>query len=137
MNNIVEAIEEAYCEQCSRSFLSLVPDGPPRNMTVVSNSSTTVYLTWMPPLESSQNGVITEYRINYSRKGDSESELRTNQTHYLLTGLQKFTRYNISVEAGNEVGFGPSGYINVTTLADGMKLNNYFYQIVGDFKYLD
>ena len=91
----------------------------------------------MPPLESWQNGVITEYRINYSGKGDSESELGTNQTHYLLTGLQKFTRYNISVKAGNKVDFGPSEYINVTTQADGMKLNNSFYQIVGDFKYLD
>ena len=91
----------------------------------------------MPPLESLQNGVITKYRINYSGKGHNESELQTNLTHYLLTGLQKFTRYNISVKAGNEVDFGPSEYINVTTKADGMKLNNYYYQIVGDLKYLD
>ena len=80
----------------------------------------------MPPLESSQNGVITEYRIKYLEKGNSWSELRANQAYYLLKGLQKFTRYNISVEAGNEVGFGPSEYISVRTLADGMKPNNYF-----------
>ena len=91
----------------------------------------------MPPLKSLQNGSITEYRIKYSGKDDSRLELQTNQTYYLLTGLQKFTRYNISVEAGNQVGFGPSKYINVTTLVDGMKLNDFFYQIVGDFKYLD
>ena len=52
--------------------------------------------------------------------------LQTNRTYYLLTGLQKFTGYNISVEAGNEVDFEPSEYINVTTLADGMKLNDCF-----------
>ena len=91
----------------------------------------------MPPLKSLQNGSITEYRIKYSGKDDSGLELQTNQTYYLLTGLQKFTRYNISVEAGNQVGFGPLKYINVTTLVDGMKLNDFFYQIVGDFKYLD
>ena len=120
-------------------FLSLflAPDGPPRNLAAVPNSSTTVYLTWKPPLKSLQNGSVTEYRIKYSGEDDSGSELQTNQTYYLLTGLQKFTRYNISVEAGNQVGFGPSKYINVTTLVDGMKLNDFFYQIVGDFKYLD
>lgn len=83
----------------------------------------------MPPLESLQNGVITEYRINYSGKGDSGSKLGRNQTHYLLTGLEKFTRYNISVEAGNEKNFGPSEYINVTTLTDGTKLNNCFIRL--------
>ena len=91
----------------------------------------------MPPLKSLQNGSITEYRIKYSGKDDSGLELQTNRTYYLLTDLQKFTRYNISVEAGNQVGFGPSKYTNVTTLVDGMKLNDFFYQIVGDFKYLD
>ena len=83
----------------------------------------------MPPLESLQNGVITEYRINYSGKGESGSKLGTNQTHYLLTGLEKFTRYNISVEAGNEENFGRLAYINVTTLADGMKLSNCFIRL--------
>ena len=109
-------VSKEYYEQRLKLFLflSLAPDGPPTNLTAVSNSSTTVYLTWMPPLESLQNGVITDYRINYTGKGESELEVRTNQTH-LLTGLQKFTRYNISVEAGNEVDFEPSEHINVTT----------------------
>ena len=130
IKNTVEAIQEAYYEQSLRLFyFSLAPDGPSRNFTAVANSSTTVYLTWMPPLESLQNGVITEYRIKCLGKSDSGSELRANQTYYLLTGLQKFTRYNISVKAGNEVGFGPSEYIIVTTLADGMKQKNCFIRL--------
>ena len=83
----------------------------------------------MPPWKSLQNGVIIEYRIKYLGKNDSWSELQTNQTYYLLKGLQKFTRYNISVEARNEVEFGPSEYISVTTLVDGMKLNNCFTRL--------
>ena len=94
-------------------------------------SSTTVYIAWIPPLENLQNGVITGYRIKYLGKDGNESELRTNQTSHLLTDLQKFTRYNISVEAGNEMGFGPSEYINVTTLADGMKLTDCFVKFWG------
>ena len=88
-----------------------------------------MYLTWVPPLESLQSGVVTEYRIKYLGKDDSGLEGQTNQTYYLLADLEKFTSYNISVEAGNEVGFGPSDYINVTTLADGMKLNNCFIRL--------
>ena len=94
-------------------------------------SSTTVSIAWIPPLENLQNGVITGYRIKYIGKDGSESELRTNQTSHLLTDLQKFTRYNISVEAENEMGFGPSEYINVTTLADGMKLTDCFVKFWG------
>ena len=83
----------------------------------------------MPPWKSLQNGLITEYRIKYLGKDDSWSELRTNETYYLLKGLQKFTRYNILVEAGNEVDFGPSEHVSVTTLEDGMKLNNFFTRL--------
>ena len=112
-------------------YFSLAPDGPPRNLTTVPKSSTTVSIAWIPPLENLQNGVITGYRIKYIGKDGSESELRTNQTSHLLTDLQKFTRYNMSVEAGNEMGFGPSEYINVTTLADGMKLTDCFVKFWG------
>ena len=104
----------------------LVPDGAPRNLTAVSNSSTTVYLTWVEPLESLQNGEITGYRIRYSGKDGSVSELLTNETHYLLKRLVKYTCYNISVEARTEVGFGPLGYINVTTSEDGRRLYIFF-----------
>ena len=104
----------------------LVPDGAPRNLTAVSNSSTTVYLTWVEPLESLQNGEITGYRIRYSGKDGSVSELLTNETHYLLKRLVKYTWYNISVESRTEVGFGPLGYINVTTSEDGIRLYIFF-----------
>ena len=91
----------------------------------MSNSSTTVYLTWVEPLENLQNGEITGYRIRYSENNDSVSELFTNETYYLLKRLGKYTWYNISVEARTEVGFGPLGYINVTTSEDGIRL--FFY----------
>ena len=32
-------------------------DGPPRNLTAASNYSTTVYITWMPPLKNLLNVV--------------------------------------------------------------------------------
>ena len=104
----------------------LAPDGPPRNLTAVSNSSTSVYLTWFPPLESLRNGDIKEYKLRHSGRDDNELELLTNKTYYLLKGLGKYTSYNISVEARTEVGFGPLKYINVTTLEDGIKLYIFF-----------
>ena len=104
----------------------LAPDGPPRNLTAVSNSSTSVYLTWFPPLESLRNGDIKEYKLRHSGRDDNELELLANKTYYLLKGLGKYTLYNISVEARTEVGFGPLKYINVTTLEDGIKLYIFF-----------
>ena len=104
----------------------LAPDGPPRKLTALSNSSTSVYLTWLPPLESLQNGDIKEYKIRYSGRDDKGSELLTNKTYYLLKRLGKYTLYNISVEARTEVGFGPVKYINMTTLEDGIKLHIFF-----------
>ena len=104
----------------------LAPDGAPLNLTAVPNSSTSVYLTWLPPLASLQNGDIKEYKIRYSGRDDNGSELLTNKTCYLLKGLGKYTLYNISVEARTEVGFGPLKYINVTTLEDGIKLYIFF-----------
>ena len=108
------------------SLSYLAPDGAPRNLTAVSNSSTSVYLTWLPPLESLQNGNIKEYKIRYSGRDDNGSELLTNETCYLLKGLGKYTLYSISLEARTEVGFGPLKYISVTTLEDGIKLYIFF-----------
>ena len=104
----------------------LAPDGPPRNLTAVSNSSASVYLTWLPPLESLQNGDIKEYKIRYSGRDGNGSEPRTNKTYYLLKGLGKYTLYSISVEARTEVGFGPLEHITVKTLEDGIKLFIFF-----------
>ena len=105
----------------------LAPDGPPRNLTALSNSSSSVYLTWNPPLGNLQNGDIIGYKIRYSRRDDNGSELLTNETYHLLKGLGKYTWYNILVEARTKVGYGPSANISVTTSEDGIKLYILFH----------
>ena len=55
----------------SRSFtttilLSLAPSGPPRNVIDQAQNSSTLFLSWEPPLFEEQNGIIREYVVSMS-----------------------------------------------------------------------
>ena len=41
-----------------------VPSGPPINVTVEAESSTSLFISWQPPEMLKQNGIITSYRID-------------------------------------------------------------------------
>ena len=41
-----------------------VPSGPPVNVSVESESSTSIFISWLPPETLKQNGIITTYRID-------------------------------------------------------------------------
>ena len=73
---------------------------------------------WEPPRLEDQNGVIQGYNISYSVSDSEEETDFVSGTTIDLTGLQKFTFYNVSVQAFT-VGSGPTVSTVVRTDSDG------------------
>ena len=91
-------------------------------------SSTSIYVTWdiVPPID--QNGIITMYEVMYQPLETFNGNISTNTINLtnmsvLLTDLQEFVNYTISVRAYTSVGAGPySDEVTVLTLEDGKEL---------------
>lgn len=105
-------------------FLHLVPGAPPRNITVMATSPTTISVSWLPPPVERSNGRIIYYKVFFVEVGraDSEATITTlNKTHIVLDELKRWTEYKIWTLAGTSVGDGPRSHpIIVRTHEDGM-----------------
>jgi hypothetical protein len=102
-----------YCIK-SLSYENLVPD-PPRDIKVVVSSSTSLYVSWLPPL--SGNGPIIKYNL-YTRQVNGREELNNQkhtllpqQSHYEAGGLQPHMEYQFWVSASTRVGEGKSSKV--------------------------
>ena len=109
----------------------LVPRGYPQALTGEAGSSRSTLLSWQPPIESEQNGVITSYTITLTDSRSSQVIQRTvpsSQTSLTVDSLLPFTTYSCSIAASTSVGLGPfSTFLSITTLEDGMILNRILY----------
>ena len=93
------------------------PSGPPQNLTGEFINSTSLLITWDPPLPNDQNGVIRGYNVSYNISAGGEESIFVRDTTVELAGLQKFTFYNVSVQAFT-VGSGPIDSTVVQTDSD-------------------
>ena len=93
-----------------------VPAGPPRQVSIVAESSTSINISWSAP--STPNGVITEYQLQCSGGGQvfNRTVMETTTT---LSGLLPYTNYSCSITAHTSAGGGPAATTSVTTLQDG------------------
>ena len=103
-----------------------VPASSPRNVTVSSGTSTSLFVRWEPPSLEDQNGVIVAYILTYTNNsaqplGDRPSmmALGTNRT-FRIVGLDIFTEYNVTVAAATAIGRGPYSTTTTRTLNDSM-----------------
>ena len=87
----------------------IVPNLPPRNVTVNIVHPGSLNISWLPPEEIGQNGPITDYEIQYTMVGsnDTMTEIITSRNFYVLTGLFAFVNYSIEVAAVTVNGTGP------------------------------
>ena len=85
-------------------------------------NSTSLRITWAPPLPSDRNGIIHGYNVSYNISAGEEKSIFVNDTSVELAGLQKFTFYNVSVQAFT-VGSGPIDSTVVRTDSDGEFMN--------------
>ena len=100
---------------------SSVPAEPPQNVQATAISSTEISVTWdeIPGLD--QNGVIIDYEVQIEAL-DFPADILLNTTDLLLvvTGLEEYVNYSISVRAYTSVGPGPySDPVTERTLEDG------------------
>lgn len=99
---------------------------PPQEVTCISPSSTSLLLSWAPPLPD-ENGIITGYSIRYvavEREKDPVqriSDIPSNCFRYRIEGLRKGSLYSVTVAAHMDAGQGPESLpVLVRTQADGM-----------------
>lgn len=92
------------------------PSGPPQKVSLEPIGPTQLLVKWHPPDRDNWNGEILGYAIgfhktdnpdksyNFSRMGTSGGE---SAHEFRLTGLEKYTAYNVIVLAFNAKGDGP------------------------------
>ena len=85
-------------------------------------SSTSIYIEWNPPPIEDQNGDIISYTVLcFAVNGGAVLlSYTTATTDITISGLHPYYTYKCNVSAVT-VAEGPSsGYVNITTLEDGM-----------------
>ncbi|KAF0313218.1 Neogenin [Amphibalanus amphitrite] len=97
----------------SATTWSDVPSETPQNVTVQTDSDTSVVLHWQPPPPEQRNGHITGYKIRYKlQSGGGGQRAQTvvtdasRRTH-TLTGLKKDAEYLVKMAALTVNGTGP------------------------------
>ena len=92
-------------------FTPTEPSTPPQNVQATAFSSTQIMVTWdeVPAIE--QNGIIIIFEVRFDPLQLTDvlmTEYRnTTDMSVVLTGLQEYVEYNISVRAYTSVGPGP------------------------------
>ena len=112
-------------------YYSTAPAAPPQNVTATAVSSTEIEVLWEEVPNIDQNGVITMYEIKFvplETFGGQITSTTANTSDgsvlmMVLTGLEEYVEYNISVRAYTSAGPGPySDPVTERTLEDGEKL---------------
>ena len=102
-------------------LLIAAPSGPPQSISVSVVSSTSLQLSWSPPLSVHQNGLIQSYTILvFEQQTNTTIEKHQNflQTTIILNNLQPNYDYTLSV-AAHTVALGPYGSVIIRTSEDG------------------
>lgn len=105
------------------------PSGSPQEVKCYSTSSTSILVRWLPPPIESQNGIITQYAIQYAATEGEDTGtqqidgISPQSSQYLLENLDKWTEYRVTVTALTDVGAGPESLPQlIRTEEDGMCL---------------
>lgn len=108
------------------------PAGPPLHLSARPISASELLITWQPPLHELRNGDVQGYNIGYKMTSIQSNSFNFTSTsgdgedgsgEMILSGLSKFTRYTIVVQAFNQIGVGPlSEPTTAQTMEDGRKI---------------
>ncbi|XP_056599184.1 receptor-type tyrosine-protein phosphatase F isoform X2 [Triplophysa dalaica] len=89
------------------------PSAPPQDVNLLSLSSTSIKVSWVPPPAASRHGAIVRYTVSYQAVNGEDSErhevtdIGADASSYVLEGLEKWTEYQVWVRAHTDVGPGP------------------------------
>ena len=91
-----------------------IPTGPPQEVTALNVTSTTLTLTWTPPLLEDANGMVRYYRIQIVEVETGKVfDLTSNVTYIYAYELHPYYTYECSIAAFT-INLGP--YSNVITV---------------------
>ena len=101
---------------------SAAPTAPPENLIATPLDSTTLHITWQPPVEGERNGIIRRYVINITElNSGNEYQLENSSTEITIQDLHPFYRYSYSV-AAETVALGPSTSASIIEMPEDGKL---------------
>jgi len=97
------------------SLYTIVPNGPPRGVTLRDTDPAMLSVRYRPPRVSLRNGDVTGYVIKYTRVGSGVSQMITvdgarggGGFHTsAIPGIAVYTNYSVEVAAVNINGTGP------------------------------
>ena len=90
-------------------FFYSEPNAPPFNVQGRNTSSTTILVQWGDVPSAAQNGIILHYTVTYTSLpgGNTRTKVvNSPTTKAILTGLNKYTNYSITVFASTSKGDG-------------------------------
>ncbi len=96
-------------------IIHAVPEDPPTNIQVSIVNSTSVFLSWSPPL--TPNGFVITYTIlaEESLTGGNVTNIVVMGTSSTVVDLIPYTFYNFSVSASTRIGEGPYDVVSTRT----------------------
>ena len=104
----------------------IVPASPPSSVSAAALSSTSIQVNWTEVPAIDQNGVITQYEVEYNQTTFTEVTVYNTAIVYstmsttVLSGLEEYVEYSIRVRAYTGVDPGPQSNVTfVTTDEDG------------------
>lgn len=111
---------------CTLPSFPTAPSAPPQEVHLLSLSSTSLKVSWVPPPAASRHGAIVRYTVSYQALAGEDTERHEKQdigadaTSCVLEGLEKWTEYQVWVRAHTDVGPGPeSAPVRMRTKEDG------------------
>ena len=103
------------------------PTGPPLKVTCQPLSESTLKISWEAPLLRERNGKLLGYHVRYGQIDGHSLMKKTvfitqinKREMLILKGLSAFSKYEVSINAYNSVGSGPSSTKCVTTTFEGL-----------------
>ncbi|XP_061776869.1 receptor-type tyrosine-protein phosphatase F-like isoform X16 [Nerophis ophidion] len=112
-----------YTQPIDARTAQSMPGAPPRKLEVEVVNSTTIRVTWKPPLQSKQHGQIRGYQVIFSRLENGEPRGQPDMLDVTLPeaqeatigGLQPDTTYSVTVAAYTTKGDGARSKAKVVT----------------------
>lgn len=81
-------------------YTSIVPSSYPTNIETYSLNSTSLFLTWTPPLEKYRNGIIRDYHVQLVEVNTTtELNYTTHEPHLIINDLKQDVTYTCKIAA--------------------------------------
>ena len=124
---LVSRFEASVCNKTPINYFALAPSAAPGDVQGHNTSSTSIQVSWVVPSAADQNGALTMYTVYYQAVSGNFNDGASKQktvvaplSEAVLTGLEEYVEYNISISASTSIGEGPlSASILVRTAEAG------------------